>query len=907
MKRPAPTTLTTNQPPRTRTKCDGSSIGAYTLLFQDNERIIFEPHVSAKSNLLLNNNSNEPVPLPTHFHISSAHALVALASASTPPDDVAHHVHNLTPTLYAMTVNLCDYLQMDNDLIVGLLSQLEPAETDKDPLSRLRCCYETLPAFPTMLYDCYSEMFDSPEAAQQTVEKILNSDVAEVTYYELGCCDGIYSPYKDHLSLLRFAKGERQRRQERRATAVAKTKELRKTLVGSRNETLETACRDAVWNENSNQNSSSSSSSSSDGGGEGGATAAVEGEHNALSTAFLDMEMYKAIQEGRIDVAQRLLNLGAAPSQSKDPSDDNYLNVHERQSTLMLATKNIKMLCWLLDVAGVDVNMQQSIEQENNVGGFNALWDAGCTVEATQVLLSRGIDPNQKCVSREISTSHGEEPRKESVLLHVAKEDNDQKSKLLIRYGADPNCFLVDAGASGEGIAKAMKSAYWPALLAGRNVLKKNCHFATPTAKRAGTTPKKEIDLKWVELLLCRYGANPNWPVGVVANEEGETPIGGTVLLHAVLEDNLPLVRLLLKYKANPNQYEKYLYDPSDYQRDGLHDGDEMQLYYYPPAYQHACSQDGLFAEWSLQCPLSVALAKEKNKNSAAAEMVRLLKEHGATADAPILNEEEDEDAYFRLYPMEAALACKFEYVSTALKNDKSFMMTVVAQNYRALRYASDALKNDKEILSAVVAQGHGWFALHQASADMRNDRELVVAAVAQQASALQYASKALQNNREIVMLAVTQDGNALRHASEVLQNDRDVVMVSVGRDGNALRHASEVLKNDRDVVIAAVEKKLTSLQYASDELKNDKTFMMPFVQQQFGTAFTFVSVALKNDREMVLQAVAQNGQLLWYASDALKNDEEVVLAAMAQNGKALNFASPELKQYLQAKLNKNK
>ena len=107
--------------------------------------------------------------------------------------------------------------------------------------------------------------------------------------------------------------------------------------------------------------------------------------------------------------------------------------------------------------------------------------------------------------------------------------------------------------------------------------------------------------------------------------------------------------------------------------------------------------------------------------------------------------------------------------------------------------------------------------------------------------------------------------------------------------------------------MIAAVAKKLTSLQYASDELKNDKTFMMPFVQQQFGTAFTFVSVALKNDREMVLQAVAQNGLLLWYASDALKNDEEVVLAAMAQNGKALNFASPELKQYLQAKMNKNK
>ena len=48
--------------------------------------------------------------------------------------------------------------------------------------------------------------------------------------------------------------------------------------------------------------------------------------------------------------------------------------------------------------------------------------------------------------------------------------------------------------------------------------------------------------------------------------------------------------------------------------------------------------------------------------------------------------------------------------------------------------------------------------------------------------------------------------------------------------------------------------------------------------------------------REVVLAAVAQNGEALLYASDELKADREVVLAAVAQHGHALRHASAELK-----------
>ena len=41
----------------------------------------------------------------------------------------------------------------------------------------------------------------------------------------------------------------------------------------------------------------------------------------------------------------------------------------------------------------------------------------------------------------------------------------------------------------------------------------------------------------------------------------------------------------------------------------------------------------------------------------------------------------------------------------------------------------------------------------------------------------------------------------------------------------------------------------------------------------------------LKNDCEIVLAAVTQNGIALLHASEELKNDREVVLAAVTQNG----------------------
>jgi hypothetical protein len=52
----------------------------------------------------------------------------------------------------------------------------------------------------------------------------------------------------------------------------------------------------------------------------------------------------------------------------------------------------------------------------------------------------------------------------------------------------------------------------------------------------------------------------------------------------------------------------------------------------------------------------------------------------------------------------------------------------------------------------------------------------------------------------------------------------------------------------------------------------------------------------LRNDKELILEAVNQDGTSLMFASDKLRNDEEVVLVAVSQNKASLQYASERLR-----------
>jgi hypothetical protein len=73
--------------------------------------------------------------------------------------------------------------------------------------------------------------------------------------------------------------------------------------------------------------------------------------------------------------------------------------------------------------------------------------------------------------------------------------------------------------------------------------------------------------------------------------------------------------------------------------------------------------------------------------------------------------------------------------------------------------------------------------------------------------------------------------------------------------------------------------------------MKEDREIVLAAVRQN-GNALKHAGDTMKNDAGVVLAAVRQNGDALKHAGDTMKNDAGVVLAAASQNWRALIWAN---------------
>ena len=117
-------------------------------------------------------------------------------------------------------------------------------------------------------------------------------------------------------------------------------------------------------------------------------------------------------------------------------------------------------------------------------------------------------------------------------------------------------------------------------------------------------------------------------------------------------------------------------------------------------------------------------------------------------------------------------------------------------------------------------------------------------------------------------------------------RSSRSEVLEAVKQDGWALEDASAALKDDREIVLEAVKKNWVVLWVPAG-----RATVSPI------TPLKYASAALQGDREIVLAAATQKGKLLRFAPAALKDDDEVVLGAVKNNGRMLQHASARLRR----------
>ena len=93
----------------------------------------------------------------------------------------------------------------------------------------------------------------------------------------------------------------------------------------------------------------------------------------------------------------------------------------------------------------------------------------------------------------------------------------------------------------------------------------------------------------------------------------------------------------------------------------------------------------------------------------------------------------------------------------------------------------------------------------------------------------------------------------------------------------------------DKSTAIATVERFGLDLKYVG-RFRKDREVVMDAVKEN-GFALEFADRSLQNDREVVMAAVTENGLAFEFASDTLRNDNDAVMAAITIDPNAFQFA----------------
>jgi hypothetical protein len=165
------------------------------------------------------------------------------------------------------------------------------------------------------------------------------------------------------------------------------------------------------------------------------------------------------------------------------------------------------------------------------------------------------------------------------------------------------------------------------------------------------------------------------------------------------------------------------------------------------------------------------------------------------------------------------------------------------------------------------------------------------------------YTSTVL-DNKDIVLLIIRNEIDFDQDRSDIfesisprLKRDFDVLFEWVSVDGVRIRKLPKTVPAYKDILRAIAERCPWNMEYIIT-LKLPDEFLRELVIIAVDKQGTLLEIfgKFKNDKEVVLAAVQDDGMSLQYASPNLKNDYDVVMAAVKNNGMSLQHASPNLK-----------
>jgi hypothetical protein len=240
-----------------------------------------------------------------------------------------------------------------------------------------------------------------------------------------------------------------------------------------------------------------------------------------------------------------------------------------------------------------------------------------------------------------------------------------------------------------------------------------------------------------------------------------------------------------------------------------------------------------------------------------------------------------------------------FSQASNELQNNKDFVLECIQLPTFLIEDAPEHFLDDKDCAIAAIKR-KGLHSLKVISDRLKDDKDVAIAAINYQPACYNYISERLQHDKEIVLLALSDEG-LMKSIPTSYRDNKEVMldcfnMKHLNPQGlQNLQYVSERLKNDPEIVISAIKQDGLNLQFADSKFKKDKNLAILAIKNN--GSLEFLSKTLKNNKEIVLLALKNNASQLQFASDTLKNDKELVAIACESNTLNIQYASLEIRE----------
>jgi hypothetical protein len=211
----------------------------------------------------------------------------------------------------------------------------------------------------------------------------------------------------------------------------------------------------------------------------------------------------------------------------------------------------------------------------------------------------------------------------------------------------------------------------------------------------------------------------------------------------------------------------------------------------------------------------------------------------------------------------------ELQYASIRLQEEKDIVVAACTKDGRALEFCPpgkvrDELTADRDFMMTVLKQ-HGGPMLRLVPDHLKKDRELLLEALAH-GMRFRFCPLAYQSDQTFLVAAVSRKSEIYFDLGRTNQAVPDIALAAVtAADSIPAVHQRAMetvpsLKSNRNVVLAL-------------SARGDASFLKDF--------FTEADVVFKDDKEIMLTAVARDSKLFPYASARLRADAELLLAAI--------------------------